>query len=575
MSQPQQRILQTVQVDSQGRDNFLGSGVQVWSPQYADNTTMTIKILPALAMDSPRRFVPFRFGAGHEPNEYEQWYFPLLIASIGSGKDVQKFVVSDPEDQNYEWKNNPVHVLYSSLKSLDKSQHASRLPQSWSRLVNEKLSVVQPLKNQYIVQAVILESARKVYNPPVGLDPTRKPCVVLLSKTAWQAVAKEADKVKDNYRGDPDNFLDRYVHGDFTSLTDGFFATFFKEHSDPRNAQRAVQQAAGFQVPQPGGQQGGNQQGGGTRGFENFSCYLHRNYPDVPNGMPANFGPSAQFLLDRAVNFRDIVRPLTHEQQVVKICNALPNYKAAVVHCLQERFSDMIPKQYMQQGQAELSAILNGTPMPNQFGHGPGYVPPMGVPGYGQPGFGAPGQQPWQPMQQHPQQPQPQWGGQLAMQYPQQPMQPVGYGAAPQQPMEPPANPYPAGFGHPEGPTQPVGGGGFAPAVGPDPLQGQHGQQGAAFSPHVATQPQHPNQFPQPQQFQQPVQGFAPQAAPPGQGGFAPPPQQTGQFVQPTPAPNPVSTPAGADSLMDRLRAAASQHNQPAGGPPGGPPPQR
>lgn len=375
------------------------------SPEYRNGTTTVVKILPALDLEAlgrgERRFVPFRYGPGD--NEYNQFYFPTMVATLNShnrpDNAFTRFLVCAPGDVNYDVRTNPVQIFFDTLSKLNRSKDAERLPQSWSALLSHVVGKGTPVsapKVQYYLNALIMQRDRQVYPVPLGLDPNKKPVLLQLSSSAMEALLAQIDKFAEQSEATTGTFLDRYAYGDFTDMRNGYFVSIFPENHDPRLlAQTATAMVQGYSLP-AAAPSGGKKDGKGKT-IEGYACYLHRTFPDslpgAPAGSPCDFSePSLQqFLLSRCVVFHDAFTPLSHAEQVREICRIYPNFKAAVVYALGERFGGDMPEDYRIAGQQELNAILNptaGYAPPQAIYPHPGQVPsPYGIPsGYAGPG---------------------------------------------------------------------------------------------------------------------------------------------------------------------------------------------
>lgn len=454
------------------RGNYIckNASVQIWSPTFNKG----ISVMRLFPSRDPQTGVwePSRYGSGEL--EFNDW-IRRYPAVKGFGDPNATFIIADPSDPNGPDLNSlPPYVLWNAV---DRAFRRGQEKPGWAKLKlrdgNNYPSLVRPT-SLYFTQGIITQHGQKVYTPPKGFGPDDQPVVLMLAKTAGEALIRAVDEAL-------------AAGNDPMQIDGGQFAVFYSlEQGDPRVVQS---QPTGFAAP-------ARQQGAAERGF---GCYLQPTfaYPgQKPFGAALTAAGMDQLAASKIQAWDQILYVPTPEEQARLMADRFP---ADMIMYAFADHPEWIPDGVRSRATQSHSVAMPGVAMPSGYppnyqAGGFGVAPPVApLPGVASaPGFygAAQPQQPAAP-----------------------PPAPVGFGGPPMgayQPAPAPVAPAPQpGFSAPVSPVAPPPAQGFAPP--PAPVQG--------FAPPP------------------PAAGFAPppvQAAPPQ--GFAPPPQNPAWVGQPNPA---------------------------------------
>ncbi len=332
---PRARSYVYAQHGAQGRtmmgDHIINkaAGCDVWKPSWKATQTV-IRVFPALCPENPEIWDPWRFPG--EGRNFGDWIRSYPVVR-NFGDPGVSFILYDPTDTGYDTQLNPAWMIFNAVTQ---AMAAGQANPAWVPLTlggNNRGAAIRRPGDITLVQGAILAHGGKEFDVPKGgalNDPT---AVIELPPSAASAMLNAMDEEVDGFRGDPDDFVARYVHGDPVSIQGGRFVNFYQMGHDPRVAARAnVERRQTFgQARAPESQ---------TRSDERigYGAYLTAEH----RGMPADLTAVESLIRRKVKPWNSVVQILSHEAQIRLLSGALP--ADMILFALEGTYRDMIPQ---------------------------------------------------------------------------------------------------------------------------------------------------------------------------------------------------------------------------------------
>lgn len=251
------------------------------------------------------RFLPYRIDPGGK-NEFGYWIKQLWVAwNVGSPS--LSFIVHNPRWGRFDARMTPLGTLIRAVQNAVKKGkgkasdwgRALKVPfdpdhktlLEWDGMLegdNDSGALISRCKPLYLAQGYVPCLGSKVtydqHQPPIGWG-SRPPCVFGMTGALGESLFNLLGEEKPGYRGSPEDFENRYVHGDPVALSSGRYIYIYPKGGDPRQ-NRYENQPAGFDpLAQSGAAgQGGRRRASGTgtdgAGF-GFDCHLETSWQNL------------------------------------------------------------------------------------------------------------------------------------------------------------------------------------------------------------------------------------------------------------------------------------------------------
>ncbi len=327
---------------------FKKGSVEVYKPSWKGTTT-TIRVYPALAPENPTQFDPWRFSA--DDADYGEW-IRTYPAVRNFGDPGVTFILFDPSDAAYDPQLNPAWMVYNAVY---RAVQAGQAPDpKWAAMLmggQGRGAALRRPQDISMVQCGILQHNGKEYDPPKGGAVNDGTIVMELSPSAAGAMLSAMDERNPDFRGDPDQYDQMFVHGDPINLNGGQFVNFFQLGFDPRERARVNPTTRGSSFGQARDVRPG---GGAEKDDIGFGCFLT---PDF-KGMPASLAGCEDLVRRKWKPWDDVVQILTTQQQIQLLSGALP--ASMIEYAFRETYADMIPESVWKALRGRVSAPTGG-----------------------------------------------------------------------------------------------------------------------------------------------------------------------------------------------------------------------
>lgn len=366
-----------------------GAGVDVFKPSWKDATTA--RIFPALCPENLSVWDPWRFSA--EDDDYGDW-IRTYPAVRNFGDPGVTFILYDPTDQGYDPQTNPAWVLYNAInRALDAGHGDPRWVPFTKGGAGRGPALSKP-NDITVVQAALMQHNGKEFEVPRGAASNDSTVVLELPGTAAQAMLEAFNERVPEFRGNPDDYDNMFVHGDPIAIDRGVFVTFFQLGMDPRERIQAnPQRRASFgQAQAPQGGRG--QRDSGPKGY---GCYVEPTY----KGMPADLSAVEDLIKRKSKPWDDVIQILDHEQQIRLISGAFP--PDMIIYAFENLYRDLIPEAVYRSARNRSQVATGNEPRPGPAAPATGARRGWGAPSPDAPlpDAGAPDDQGGYPVEEH------------------------------------------------------------------------------------------------------------------------------------------------------------------------------
>lgn len=305
-----------------------GAGI-VMRPSWSKSDPTVMRAFPCIENGS---FHPTRYS----DTAYSRWFFECtVISSFGSPN--KTWIAYDPEDRSYDIRTNPAYMVHDLANQV--SNGKVRGPQDWALAIKGgqgKSATVSKPDRAMIMRGAIYEYKGIPKQPIDGLAPNHQTVYMLLKKSAWMALVRELNVVKDGVVSvdDPNS---KFESGDVVSLKDGAYFVFFEIGMNPAGyvPSKAAPMMSGFGSKKPIG----------------YDCIISKTY----KGQPASFDDNQiQVISQKVANpIRDNLNFPSNDEQVRYIVDSMrssPAYAGLVVHALRDRYEHVMSKDFINYG---------------------------------------------------------------------------------------------------------------------------------------------------------------------------------------------------------------------------------
>lgn len=369
---------------------ILNSGVeaQVRKPSWYGTETV-FRPYPCVSFSNPdTAFEPYRITNG-DRNRWSDWVRRYCCA-WGVGSPATTFLIKKQHNLYDPWRS-PLGILWRAIESACK-KGAGR--PEWYPLREAASGKGRSLKGPsecYLMQGALLQHDKTIYfgkdGPMLGWG--KRPTMILAcSADAGKQLTDLLAQEKPDYKGPPDDFEARYVHGDPVSPLFGRFFHFWERGSNARSPGRKYESNPTQPVRQANWEDQGNDGevtgGGGKKAFEpkGFDIEIASSYLS-PNGkMPASFNKfGEQQIRDHWQHWDDILFLPDEREQAHLLFTCFP--ASACIYAFEGHNKDWIPEDAYKQARNSTSSPTGGVV--------PGLAPGQEPPDAPMPdGFGAP-----------------------------------------------------------------------------------------------------------------------------------------------------------------------------------------
>jgi hypothetical protein len=305
-------------------------------------------------------FMPYRLDPGG--HNYMGFWFTQVAVADRIGTPATTFIVHRPkwaggERADFDASTNPLSVLVRAVVSAirkGQNRHESwraaavkkafepnaELLFSWTGTRGGDSGEMKSLKAPTymgLMQALVPQHGGKVKwgrdnQTGEALVPPgwgEKTCVVGLTAAASMKLIAMCKEEKPNFRGDPADFENRYVHGDPVSITSGRFLYIYPKGGDPRQSRGVDPNYDPLLTPHGAGGSGGAR-GKDSREFAGYDMHFDTQFQGVPAAFvkpdmsPAQRQAVIDYLRSKWLYWEDILDFPNDQEQVSRLAAVLP-----------------------------------------------------------------------------------------------------------------------------------------------------------------------------------------------------------------------------------------------------------
>jgi hypothetical protein len=348
--------------------------VMVRRPTWKGTETI-FRPYPSLDYVDPTKFEPYRLDAGGTA-KMSNW-IRRYDAAFMVGNPAITFLTEHPDLGNsYDPSTTPLGILNSAIRSAIKNRQEQP---GFGALINGeagKGAQLERVNSVYLMQGLLMvHNSELQYGqgkvPPGAGD--RAPCCLMLKGgtggsqySLGPKLVSILDEENPDFNGDPEDFENRYLHGDVVSMETGRYLRFFQQGADPRNRYQAQPQARGaFSVQQQ--QQVG---GGNSKEIAGYDIHIEQFLQD---GTPACLNTEEWFDTVRSkwLYWEEALYFPTYLEQAHMLNGSFP--ASAIVYAFENYNKDWITEETWNKFLQRESASVPAAP--------PGHGSMPGIPG--------------------------------------------------------------------------------------------------------------------------------------------------------------------------------------------------
>lgn len=258
----------------------------VKKPSWSGKDTV-IRPYPCVHHTNPKEFWPYRIDAGGS-NTFGYWIKKFYCAWSVGNPTVTFLIKHDPNYGSvFDVRRTPLNVLYYAIS---KACREGQGKPEWYVLLNGDRSNLRSLRAvsecSMIQGALMRHDSIDLFgpgDPPLGFG-NKPPVILVMSGGLTRTLVEMLSLENDGFRGDPDDFENRYVHGDPVALENGRYFQFFERGYEPDRKYASSPVSPGFGAFTQAATSTSSRSFGGHQQLRGFDIRILKEY----SGIPAN-----------------------------------------------------------------------------------------------------------------------------------------------------------------------------------------------------------------------------------------------------------------------------------------------